>query len=125
VVRQIRATIRSLRDPSTPTGLLDRLHAEAARAHGVLGFEPELDVHADGDPDALVGSEVADDLVAVMSLRAAANQFGYLLGAATGGAALAFGGFPALGLMLAALFLTAVLVHAPALITPPVRPQEA
>jgi hypothetical protein len=46
---------------------------------------------------------VPEDRVAVMSMRAAANQFGYLLGAATGGLALALGGFPALGLALAIL----------------------
>src|SRR3954466_911832 len=46
----------------------------------------------------------ADDRIAVMSLRAAANQFGYLLGAATGGLALALGGFAALGVTFCALF---------------------
>jgi predicted MFS family arabinose efflux permease len=60
---------------------------------------------------------VSEDRVAVMSLRAAANQCGYLLGAAAGGAALALGGFPALGATLAAMFLIAVLIHAPALKT--------
>jgi len=54
------------------------------------------------------------DTVAVMSMRAAANQFGYLLGAAAGGLALAAGGFPALGAALAAMFGIAVLVHRPA-----------
>ena len=48
-----------------------------------------------------------------MSLRAAANQFGYLLGAATGGLALAAGGFPVLGAALACLFALGVLVHVP------------
>jgi predicted MFS family arabinose efflux permease len=55
----------------------------------------------------------ADDRVAVMSLRAAANQFGYLLGAATGGLALALGGFAALGVTYSALFLSTVLIHLP------------
>jgi predicted MFS family arabinose efflux permease len=65
-----------------------------------------------------LGMESApEDKVAVMSLRAAANSFGHLLGAAVGGAALALGGFPALGTVLAALFLAAALIHAP----PPVR----
>jgi predicted MFS family arabinose efflux permease len=54
-----------------------------------------------------------DDKVAVMSLRAAANQFGYLVGAATGGLALAFGGFPALGLVFAGLFGLGALAHVP------------
>ena len=66
-----------------------------------------------------------DDRLAMMSMRAAANQFGYLLGAATGGLALAVGGFPALGVALAALFAGAVLVHLPALLSAPTpMPQE-
>jgi predicted MFS family arabinose efflux permease len=55
-----------------------------------------------------------EDKVAVMSMRAAANQFGYLLGAAAGGAALALAGFAGLGVALAAMFAAAVLAHAPA-----------
>ena len=54
-----------------------------------------------------------DDKVAVMALRAAANQFGYLIGAATGGIALAFGGFPALGAVFAALFVVGGVAHVP------------
>jgi predicted MFS family arabinose efflux permease len=66
-----------------------------------------------------------EDRVAVMSLRAAANQLGYLLGAAVGGLALTLGGFSALGLTLAALFAAAALIHFPAPVrtTTPV-PQE-
>jgi predicted MFS family arabinose efflux permease len=41
---------------------------------------------------------------AVMAVRAAANQFGYLLGAAAGGLALALAGFTGLGVVLAAVF---------------------
>jgi len=52
-----------------------------------------------------------DDKVAVMSMRASANQFGYLLGAATGALALAVGGFAALGIALAALFGLGALLH--------------
>ena len=55
-----------------------------------------------------------EDKVAVMSMRAAANQFGYLLGAAAGGLALAAAGFAGLGVTLAAMFAAAVLVHLPA-----------
>lgn len=62
-----------------------------------------------------------DDRVAVMSMRAAANQFGYLLGAVAGGVALAVRGFEALGLAFSALFLTAVVIHLPALL-PTQRP---
>jgi predicted MFS family arabinose efflux permease len=54
-----------------------------------------------------------DDKVAVMSMRAAANQFGYLIGAAAGGLALALGGFALLGATLAAMFLAGALVHVP------------
>jgi predicted MFS family arabinose efflux permease len=53
-----------------------------------------------------------EDKLAVMSMRAAANQFGYLLGAAAGGLALAVGGFSGLGATLAGMFAAAVLVHA-------------
>jgi predicted MFS family arabinose efflux permease len=56
------------------------------------------------------------DRVAVMSMRAAANQFGYLLGAAAGGMALAAAGFAGLGIALGCMFTTAVLVHLPALL---------
>ena len=67
------------------------------------------------------------DRVAVMSMRAAANQFGYLLGAAAGGLALAVAGYAGLGIALACLFAAAVLVHAPALLPsrPPVAPEGA
>jgi MFS transporter, DHA1 family, inner membrane transport protein len=68
----------------------------------------------------------SEDRVAVMSLRAAANQFGYLLGAAAGGLALALGGFSLLGITLAALFLIAALIHVPPPIgTPTAVPQKA
>jgi predicted MFS family arabinose efflux permease len=63
-----------------------------------------------------VGMDAApEDKVAVMAMRAAANQFGYLLGAAAGGLALAVAGFPGLGVALAAMFLIAVLIQAPSL----------
>jgi MFS transporter, DHA1 family, inner membrane transport protein len=60
-----------------------------------------------------------EDKVAVMSMRAAANQFGYLLGAAVGGVALAVAGFAGLGAALAGMFLAGALIHAPALVVPP------
>jgi MFS transporter, DHA1 family, inner membrane transport protein len=52
-----------------------------------------------------------DDKVTVMSMRAAANQFGYLLGAALGGVALAAGGFGALGAALCAMFVAGAMLH--------------
>jgi predicted MFS family arabinose efflux permease len=52
-----------------------------------------------------------EDKVAVMAVRAAANQFGYLLGAAAGGLALAHAGFAGLGVVLAAMFAAAVVIH--------------
>ena len=52
-----------------------------------------------------------DQRVAVMGLRAAAVQFGYLLGAASGGAALAVGGYGLLGATLGILFLLGVAPH--------------
>jgi len=46
-----------------------------------------------------------------MSLRAAAAQIGWIVGSATGGAALAGGGYPTLGLVLAMLFTAGALVQ--------------
>jgi DHA1 family inner membrane transport protein len=60
---------------------------------------------------ALGMDSASDDRVAVMSLRAAANQFGYLLGAGAGGLALALGGFAAVGATFSALFLCTVAIH--------------
>jgi predicted MFS family arabinose efflux permease len=58
-----------------------------------------------------------DQRVAVMSVRAAAIQFGYLLGAASGGVALAAGGYGLLGTTLAVLFVLGVAPH----LRPPAR----
>jgi len=74
---------------------------------------------------ALGMDSVPDDKVTVMSMRAAANQFGYLLGAAAGGLALAAGGFGAVGATFSALFAAGALLHlAPRLALPP-RAAEA
>ena len=62
-----------------------------------------------------------EDKLAVMSMRAAANQFGYLLGAAAGGLALAVGGFPGFGAALAGMFAAAALVHMPVRVSVPPR----
>ncbi len=48
-----------------------------------------------------------------MSVRTAAVQFGYLIGAGAGGAALAVGGYRGLGLALAVMYLVAALPHIP------------
>lgn len=54
------------------------------------------------------GLHVAPDRrVSAMAARAAANQFGYFLGSAVGGAALAAFGYPGLGVSLGALFVGA------------------
>jgi predicted MFS family arabinose efflux permease len=54
------------------------------------------------------GLDAAPEVKAVvMGLRAAALQFGYLLGAALGGAALTAAGYPGMGMMLAVLYLAA------------------
>jgi predicted MFS family arabinose efflux permease len=60
---------------------------------------------------ALGMDSVPDDTVTVMSMRAAANQFGYLLGAAAGGLALATAGFGAVGATFSALFIAGALLH--------------
>jgi DHA1 family putative efflux transporter-like MFS transporter len=59
-----------------------------------------------------LGMESApDDKVTVMSMRAAANQLGYLLGAALGGLALAAGGFGMMGMTFSWLFALGALMH--------------
>ena len=62
----------------------------------------------------LAGSAIGLDAapahkMAIASMRAAATQFGYLLGAGVAGVALAAGGYPALGLTQAAMFTAAAL----------------
>lgn len=52
-----------------------------------------------------------DRRVAVMSVRAAALQFGYLLGAAIGGIAVASGGYGVLGATLGTMFVLATVPH--------------
>ena len=59
-----------------------------------------------------VGLHSSEHKVTVASIRAAANQFGYLLGALAGGLGLAFGGYPTVGAVLGGLFLCGVLPHA-------------
>jgi len=49
--------------------------------------------------------------VAAMGVRTAATHFGYLVGASVGGVALHVGGYPAVGLAFAALYVLAALPH--------------
>jgi DHA1 family inner membrane transport protein len=53
--------------------------------------------------------------VFAMRIRTAATQFGYLLGSALGGIALAAGGYPALGIAFGVMFVLAAVPHAVAL----------
>ena len=58
------------------------------------------------------GLDLASELrLGVTGVRTAALQFGYFVGAAIGGLALSVGGFTALGLTLAALFVGATIPH--------------
>jgi predicted MFS family arabinose efflux permease len=58
------------------------------------------------------GLDLAPELrLGVTGIRTAALQFGYFLGAAVGGLALAAGGYRALGLALGALFACATIPH--------------
>jgi predicted MFS family arabinose efflux permease len=60
----------------------------------------------------VLGLELAPDKrLAVMGVRAAGLQFGYLVGSAAGGLALAAGGYPALGALLGALCVAAAAVY--------------
>jgi predicted MFS family arabinose efflux permease len=96
--------------------VLGAVRPEAAFTIGVLAAMAFVNGWRSMVASALGMDAAPQDRVAVMSMRAAANQFGYLLGAATGGLALAVAGFPGLGAALACLFAAAVLVHAPALV---------
>jgi predicted MFS family arabinose efflux permease len=58
-------------------------------------------------------------------MRAAANQFGYLLGAALGGIALAAGGFGAVGAAFCALLVLGAAVHVAPEVRAPVRTPSA
>jgi predicted MFS family arabinose efflux permease len=58
----------------------------------------------------------AEHRVFAMRIRTAANQFGYLLGSAIGGLALAFGGYGALGASFAVLFVLAAVPYGIALL---------
>ena len=49
--------------------------------------------------------------VAAMGVRTAATHFGYLVGAAIGGVALHLGGYPAVGITFAALYVLAAVSH--------------
>jgi len=59
---------------------------------------------------------------AATRLRASTMQFGYFIGASAGGAALAIGGYRALGLVMASLFLFAAVALLPTQRTVAVRP---
>ena len=66
VVRQIRSTIRALRDPDEPVGLAERLGGEADRARGSLGFRPVLEMGAVNGLEGSIPPDMADDVVAVV-----------------------------------------------------------
>jgi len=85
----------------------------AAMTFGVLGLMAFVNGCRSMVASSLGMGTAPEDKVAVMSMRAAANQFGYLLGAAAGGLALAVARFPGLGVALAGMFATAVLIHLP------------
>jgi predicted MFS family arabinose efflux permease len=103
--------------------LLGSVRPAAALSLGVLATMAYVNGRRSMAASALGMDAAPDDRVAVMAMRAAANQFGYLLGAAAGGAALALGGFAGLGLALAAMFTAAAVIHAPArAVTMPAAP---
>jgi predicted MFS family arabinose efflux permease len=60
----------------------------------------------------MVGLGLAGNRNTTMAVRAAAGQAGWIVGAAAGGAALAVGGYPGLGLALGALFAASALPYA-------------
>ncbi len=76
---------------------------------GALGFVMAARTFASGAG----GLELAPDRrLAVMGVRAAALQFGYLVGSAAGGVALLLAGYSALGVFFAVLLLGAAAAYA-------------
>src|SRR5512134_2260368 len=57
------------------------------------------------------GLAASEHRLAVMGIRASANQFGYLVGAATGGIALLLGGYSLLGIVFAGFLAVAALLY--------------
>ncbi|HEY6692193.1 MAG TPA: MFS transporter [Solirubrobacteraceae bacterium] len=101
--------------------VLGAVRPAAAVTLGVLGTMAFVNGWRSMIASALGMEAAPEDKIAVMSMRAAANQFGYLLGAAAGGAALALAGFTGLGIALAGMFATAALIHGGALVPSPLR----
>ena len=81
-VGQIRSIVRSLRDRDEEVGVVERLRREASLARNALGYAPSLLLSVDGrglaqvdrdeedrlitSVDAVVGPDIADDMVAVV-----------------------------------------------------------
>ena len=84
--------------------------AVSATALGVLAFVAGARTLA----GSAAGLRCTPDKLGAMSLRAATVQFGYLVGAVVGGAALAIGGYAAVGWAFGGFFASAGLLHAPA-----------
>jgi MFS transporter, DHA1 family, inner membrane transport protein len=103
--------------------LLGIVRPSAAFTLGVLAVMAFVNGWRSMLASALGMDTAPEDKLAVMSMRAAANQFGYLLGAGAGGLALALAGYTGLGATLAGMFAAAVLIHAPARL--PARPRVA
>ena len=70
---------------------------------------------------ALALQSAGERRVAAMGVRAATGQFGYLVGAAVGGAALAAGGYELLAVSLAALFALGTVPHLTAIVSQTTR----
>jgi DHA1 family inner membrane transport protein len=93
--------------------VLGTVRPAAALTLGLLALMAFVNGSRSMVASALGMDTVPKDKLAVMSMRATANQLGYLLGAAAGGLALAAGGFAALGFVLAGMFLLGGLIHLP------------
>jgi signal transduction histidine kinase len=66
VVRQIRSTIRALRDPEEDEQLDSRLDDEVRRSMSTLGFRAELELDRIGPELDRIRPDLADDVVAVV-----------------------------------------------------------
>ena len=127
LVDRIQEGFRQFRENVWPQDLAQRLaYMVSFAALPVVGaalrrFFGLQEVRASMVAGALGMDAAPEDRVAAMSMRAAANQFGYLLGAALGGVALAAGGFSALGTAFSALFVLGAALH----VAPRLAPEPA
>jgi DHA1 family inner membrane transport protein len=98
------------------TAVFGTVRPGAAASTGILALLVLVACTRTVAGSALALQSAGDRRLAAMGVRAATGQFGYLVGAAVGGAALAAGGYVMLGASLAALFVLGTIPHLTAVV---------